>query len=275
VRLYNRLVLKLGEFSALAQVSIRTLRHYDEVGLLKPTHFEAQTGYRYYSVSQLPRLHRILALRDLGFPLDRIGDTLEEGVSADALRGMLLLRSVEQEKQVNEETERLNRLKALIHLIDKEGRMSSDVIMKEVEPQWIVSLRENIPAYRAVGQLIGRLYGLLGPLGGEGMGVGLLHDPEYKEQDVDVEAGVYVKYRVEAQAPLRCYQLPAVTVASVVHHGPFNRIGEAYTDLLRWIEANHYYPGDPTRELFLHVSQPASRDDRSNVTEIQVPVRKE
>ena len=275
MRLYNRLVLKIGEFSALAQVSIRTLRHYDEVGLLKPTHVEAQTGYRYYSVSQLPRLHRILALRDLGFPLDRIGDTLEEGVSADALRGMLLLRSVEQEKQVNEETERLNRLKALIHLIDKEGRMSSDVIMKEVEPQWIVSLRENIPAYKVVGQLIGRLYGLIGPLGGEGMGVGLLHDPEYKEQDVDVEAGVYVKYRVEAQAPLRCYQLPAVTVASVVHHGPFNRIGEAYTDLLRWIEANHYYPGDPTRELFLHVSQPASRDDRSNVTEIQVPVRKE
>jgi DNA-binding transcriptional MerR regulator len=226
VRLYNRLVLKIGEFSALAQVSIRTLRHYDEVGLLKPTHVETQTGYRYYSVSQLPRLHRILALRDIGFPLDRIGDTLEEGVSADALRGMLLLRSVEQERQVNEETERLNRLKALIHLIDKEGRMSSDVIMKEVEPQWIVSLRENIPAYRVVGQLIGRLYGLLGPLGGEGMGVGLLHDTEYKEQDVDVEAGVYVQDRVQAQAPLRCYQLPAVTVASVVHHGAFNRIGE-------------------------------------------------
>ena len=241
MRLYNRLVLKIGEFSALAQVSIRTLRHYDEVGLLKPTHVETQTGYRYYSVSQLPRLHRILALRDLGFPLDRIGDTLEEGVSADALRGMLLLRRVEQEKQVNEETERLNRLKALIHLIDKEGRMSSDVIMKEVEPQWIVSLRENIPAYRVVGQLIGRLYGLLGPLGGEGMGVGLLHDPEYKEQDVDVEAGVYVKHRVEAPAPLRCYQLAAVTVASVVHHGAFNRIGEAYTDLLRWIEANHHH----------------------------------
>jgi effector-binding domain-containing protein len=188
---------------------------------------------------------------------------------------MLLLRSVEQERQVNEETERLNRLKALIHLIDKEGRMSSDVIMKEVEPQWIVSLRENIPAYRVVGQLIGRLYGLLGPLGGEGMGVGLLHDPEYKEQDVDVEAGVYVKLRVEAQAPLRCYQLPAVTVASVVHHGAFNRIGEAYTDLLRWIEANCYHPGGPTRELFLHVSQPVNRDDSSNVTEIQVPVREE
>jgi DNA-binding transcriptional MerR regulator len=275
VRLYNRFELKIGEFSALAQVSIRTLRHYDEVGLLKPMYVEAESGYRHYSVSQLPRLHRILALRDLGFPLDRIGEALDAGVSADALRGMLLLRRVEQEKQVDEETERLNRLKALIHLIDKEGRMTNDVIMKEVEPQWIVSLREHIPAYRVVGQLIGKLYGLLGPLGGQGMGIGLLHDPEYKEQNVDVEAGVYLKQPAEVQAPLRCYQLSAVTVASVVHHGAFNRIGEAYTDLLRWVEANHYNPYGPTRELFLHVNQPASRDDSSNVTEIQVPVRKE
>ena len=71
--------------------------------------------------------------------------------------------------------------------------MTNDVIMKEVEPQWIVSLRDHIPAYRVVGQLIGKLYGLLGPLGGQGMGVGLLLDPEYKEQNVDVEAGVYLK----------------------------------------------------------------------------------
>lgn len=268
-------MLKIGEFSALAQVSIRTLRHYDEVGLLKPMHVEEESGYRHYSVSQLPRLHRILVLRDLGFPLDRIAEVLEEGVSADALRGMLMLRRAEQEKQVEEETERLNRLKALIHLIDKEGRMTNDVIMKEVDLQWVVSLREQIPAYQVVGQLIGKLYGLLGPLGGQGIGVGLLHDSEYKEQDVDVEAGVYLKHPVEVAPPLCCYQLPAVTVASIIHHGAFNRIGEAYMDLLRWVEANHYHSNGPTRELFLHVNQPVSRDDSSNVTEIQVPVIKE
>lgn len=268
-------MLRIGEFSSLAQVSIRTLHHYDEVGLLKPMHVEAESGYRQYSVSQLPRLHRILALRDLGFPLDRIGEALEEGVSVDALRGMLLLRRVEQEKQIKEETERLNRLNALIHLIDKEGRMTNDVIMKEVAPQWIVSLRENIPAYKVVGKLIGKFHGLLGPLGRQGIGVGLLHDREYKEQDVDVEAGIFLKQPIEVMAPLRCYQLPAETVASVVHHGAFNRIGEAYTDLLRWVEASRYHPFSPTRELFHHVNQPPNRDDSSNVTEIQVPVQME
>jgi DNA-binding transcriptional MerR regulator len=248
VRLYNRIVLKIGEFSSLAQVSIRTLRHYDEVGLLKPMHVEAESGYRQYSVSQLPHLHRILALRDLGFPLDRIGEALEQGLSVDALRGMLLLRRVEQEKQVEEETERLNRLNALIHLIGNEGRMTNDVILKEVAPQWIVSLRENISAYKVVGNLIGKLYGLLGPFGTQGMGVGLLHDREYKEQDVDVEPGVFLKQPLEVLPPLRCYQLPAETVASVIHHGPFNRIGEAYADLLRWVDASRYRLCSPTRQ---------------------------
>ena len=268
-------MLKIGEFSSLVHVSIRTLRHYDELGLLRPAHIDSESGYRYYSVSQLPRLYRILALRDLGFPLDRIGGALAEGISAEALRGMLLLREVEQQKQVEEETERLNRLQAVLSLIEKEGRLTSDVVLKDVAPQWIVSLREHIPAYRVVGQLIGRLHALLGPLAGQGMGVGLLHDPEYQEENVDVEAGVYLKHPAEVKAPLRCYQLPAVTVASVVHRGAFSRIGEAYMDLLGWVEANGYHLWGPSRELFLHVNPPASRDDRSNVTEIQVPVRKE
>lgn len=267
-------MLKIGEFSTLAHISVKTLRHYDDVGLLRPAHVEVGTGYRYYSVSQLPRLHRILALRDLGFPLERIGEALEQGVSADALHGMLMLRRTEQEQHLQAEAERLERLKALIRLIETEGRMTNDVVLKEVAPQWIVSLRESISAYRTIGQLFGKLYGALGPVAGQGAGVALLHDTEYKESDVDAEAGVYVKQEVQPQAPLRCYQLPSVTVASVVHHGAFNRIAEAYGALLRWVEANGYRPSGPTREIFLRLTMPASRDDESNVTEIQVPVEK-
>lgn len=267
-------MLKIGEFSSLAQIPITTLRHYDELGLLKPVHVDVESGYRYYSVSQLPRLHRILALRDLGFPLERVAEALEEGVSADALQGMLLLRRAEQEQQVREETERLNRLKALLHLIEREGKMTGDVVLKSVGPQWIVSLRESIPAYRTIGQLFGELFGIIGPLGVQGTGVALLHDNEYKETDVDAEAGVYVKQEASISGPLKCYQLPGATVASVVHHGAFDHIAEAYGALLRWIETNHYRPAGATREIFLHVSMPVTREDPSNVTEIQVPVEK-
>jgi DNA-binding transcriptional MerR regulator len=267
-------VLKIGEFSALTQVSIKTLRYYDEVGLLKPLRIDPETGYRYYSAIQLPRLHRILALKDLGFPLNRVAEALDEGVTADALRGMLMLRSVEQEDRVQEELERLARLKARIRLIEKGGLMSTEVIRKEVAPQWMVSLRETIPSRRAIGALFGRLYGEIGPLAGEGHGVALFHDSEFKDEGVDTEVGVYLKQAASVTAPLTMRELPGVSVASIVHHGAFNHIAEATIAVLHWIEDNGYRQAGPLRELFLHVSQPVSRDDESNITEIQVPVEK-
>ena len=91
-------MLKIGEFSSLSQISIKTLRYYDEVRLLKPMYVDEATGHRYYSASQLPRLNRILALKDLGFPLERIAAALDEGINADILRGMLLLRRAEQRR---------------------------------------------------------------------------------------------------------------------------------------------------------------------------------
>lgn len=267
-------MLKIGEFSALSQISIKTLHHYDEVGLLPPMHVDSETGYRYYSASQLPRLQRILALKDLGFPLDHIATALDEGINADTLRGMLLLRRAEQQERVEEEVERLARLEARLKLIELEGYMTNEVLLKEVAPQWIASLRETIPAYRTIGALFGKLYGALGPLAAEGPGVALLHDTEYKDHDVDAEAGVYLMQARSVNESLRTYQLPAAIVASTVHHGAFDSIGAAYGSLLRWIETNGYRPDGPTRELFLHVSMPVTREDASNVTEIQIPVVK-
>ena len=120
-------MLKIGEFSVLTQVSIKTLRYYDEVGLLKPARVDLDSGYRYYSASQVPRLQRILALKDLGFPLDRIAKAIEDGVTVDALRGMLMLREVEQQARVQEETERLARLRARLRLIELEGIKTGEV----------------------------------------------------------------------------------------------------------------------------------------------------
>jgi len=79
-------MLKIGDFSRLSQVSVKTLRYYDEVGLLKPTQVDQVSGYRYYSVAQLRQLHRILALRDLGFSLEQIAHVLDGEPSIEALK---------------------------------------------------------------------------------------------------------------------------------------------------------------------------------------------
>ena len=65
------------------------LRHYDKLGLLKPGHIDQWTGYRYYTLDQLPRLHQILALRDLGLKLDQIGGLLEDPQADQQLYEML------------------------------------------------------------------------------------------------------------------------------------------------------------------------------------------
>jgi DNA-binding transcriptional MerR regulator len=150
-------MLKIGDFSALSQVSIKTLRYYDETGLLRPAHIDPENGYRYYLASQLSQLHRILALKDFGFSLEQIAEALKAGITAEQMRGMLLLRQAEQRKRVEEESDRLSRLNTRIQLIEQEGRMAYDVVLKSVPKQWIASVRETIPAYNTVGSLYGKV----------------------------------------------------------------------------------------------------------------------
>jgi DNA-binding transcriptional MerR regulator len=152
-------MLKIGDFSRLSKVSVKTLRYYDEVALLKPTQVDEVSGYRYYSVAQLRQLHRILALRDLGFSLDQIGYVLEADLSIEELRGMLRLRRAEQQQRLLKEQERLDRVEALIQLIHQENTVNTDaVITKDTAAQRVASIRKTIPAYHQIGQLFAALF---------------------------------------------------------------------------------------------------------------------
>lgn len=268
-------MLKIGDFSLLSHVTVKTLRFYDEVGLLRPSRIDTASGYRYYSLDLLPRLHRILALKDLGFSLDQIANILDGNVTVDQLRGMLILREAEQCERVQEEQARLTRLRSLLGLIEQEKMMSNDVVIKEVQAQWIASVRETIPSYQSVSRLYGEIFSALGTNIPGGPGVALWHDPEYKERDVDAEAGIYLKQAIPAQGRVEVYQLPSAVVASTIHQGAYNRLNEAYDSLLRWVGSNGYRVAGPIREIYLKNSESCRQDDESCVTEIQVPVAKQ
>ena len=95
-------MIKIGDFARLSQVSVVTLRYYDEMDLLKPVKIDTFTGYRFYSAVQLPRLNRILALKDLGFSLDQIKLMLADGLTLEQLRGMLKMQHNEVEKRLSD-----------------------------------------------------------------------------------------------------------------------------------------------------------------------------
>ena len=125
-------MIRIGDFARIGQVSIVTLRHYDEIDLLKPIAVDSVTSYRYYSVSQLPRLNRILALKDLGFSLDQIEQVLN-GLTVEQLRGLLKLKQAEVQQQIADEQARLARIQARLRQIESEDTMPEyDVVVKMV-----------------------------------------------------------------------------------------------------------------------------------------------
>jgi len=125
-------MIRIEDFSKLSMVSIKTLRYYDQMGLLRPINIDLETGYRYYTVGQLPRLNRILALKDLGFSLQQIDQVLNEGVPPEQLRGMLRLKHAELQRQIADEQERIVRIEARLQMIDMEDIMPDyDVILKQ------------------------------------------------------------------------------------------------------------------------------------------------
>ena len=134
-------MFRIGEFAQIAQVSGRQLRFYDQLGLLRPAHVDQQTGYRYYTIQQLPRLNSILALKELGLALEQIGPLLEDKISPADLRSMLVLKRAQLERSLHEEEARLRHVESRIAQIDREGTTEGfDVIVKSVPAMPFLSL---------------------------------------------------------------------------------------------------------------------------------------
>jgi DNA-binding transcriptional MerR regulator len=277
------MMFKIGEFSKLVQVPVPTLRYYDQMGLFKPVEVDHLNGYRYYSTSQLPRLHRILALKGLGFSLEQIAAMLE-GVTPEQMRGMLLLRQAQINQQISEAQNQLAEVESRLQQIEREEQVSSyDVILKHVEPLLVASVRTILPDHSVVGSLFGEVYEAIGSHVNKALGPNpeeggqtlvLWYDTEFKEHDVDGAAAFMLRCAVPENGRMCVHELSAYTMASAIHHGSYNTINQAHEAVHTWIEANGYRIVGPDRELNLYHTMPIRRDNPSYVTEIQYPVEK-
>lgn len=278
-------MLKIGDFSRLGQVSVRTLHHYDERGLLKPDEIDDWTGYRFYSVEQLPRLNRILALKDLGFSLDQIGRLVDDDVPAEQLRGMLALKQAEIERQLTQGQTRLLRVEARLKRIEQEGEPSPyEVVMKKAPSQTVASARAVVPTMADVAQyrcdLYEAVYGWLATSGGETVGpeLALYHNHEYVEKNMDMEAALPVRGgRVFGGGGIEVRELPAVPqMASATFEGEdIWDIPGAVAALFVWVGENGYSSAGPMREVHHFGRELDHEDYDSFVIEMQIPVKKD
>ncbi len=270
-------MMRIGEFSRLSKVPIKTLRFYDEVGLLHPAKVDNFTGYRFYTFSQLARLHRILALKEMGFPLEQVGRLLDDDLSPDQLRGMLKARRSAIQARLEDELERLARVEARLQLLEQENPMSQvEVVIKKVEPLKIASVRDTIPIYSEQGPLWRELEGYLAMhrVRSSAACFTMYHDEEYKERDVDAEVCEPITADLTESRRVKVRILPAAEMASAVHRGPYTGLGQAIEGILQWIEVNGYRITGPEREIYLVPGRNGSQTDPNTVTEIQFPVEK-
>jgi DNA-binding transcriptional MerR regulator len=276
-------VFKIGEFSRLTRVTVKALRHYDRLGLLRPTAVDRQTGYRYYSLDQLPRLNRLLALKDLGLSLEQVRTLLDDALPAAEIRGMLRLKRAELRRRLIEEHARLARVEARLREIDLEGRMPGyDVVLKKVDALTVASVREVVPTIDQMPERCSAMYvealewTRRSGARVAGACMGLYHNSGYTERDIDTEMAIPIETDGRAErgpaeaSRVRVRELPgAAAVASVVHRGPYDELSLAWQALGRWVEANGYRMAGPGREIYLRTP-----DQGEPLAEVQVPVER-
>jgi effector-binding domain-containing protein len=152
-----------------------------------------------------------------------------------------------------------------------------EVVVKVVKPLLVASMRRVMPAHDKITPLYEELNNYLVQQGVTPSGpITIWHDESYRENDVDTEAAITLKAPVPGTATVKVYALPEESMASTVHKGSYNRLGQAYDILHAWIDTNGYRISGPGRELYLSFpeNEPLRFDDERYVTEIQLPVQK-
>lgn len=265
-------MLSIGAFAQIGQVTHRMLRHWDTAGLLVPAHTDPFTGYRSYDPSQLEKLHRIVALRTLGFGIEDVSSLLAEGLDTGELAVMLGRRraEVEQEHQVAEA--RLADVERRLHLIEREKSMSTIEIIKKPLPALRLAARTAVVSEQPeIAGVVGPAFdGIAEIIGGT---CGALETPiaAYDMVDDGTEVTVGYEYGGESAEGFEIITLPAFDEAFVgVHLGSMSSIHESWQAMHEEILARGYAPAGPCRELYLRAE---SADQSDWVTELQQPVR--
>jgi DNA-binding transcriptional MerR regulator len=265
----------IGDFARHGRVTVRMLRHYDGIGLLRPARVDPHSGYRGYEAAQLSRLNRIVALKDLGFTLEQVAAIIDDKVGITELRGMLRLRQAELENQLTADRARLAAVEARLQTIETEGAMpTNDVQVKKVDPVRVAEVSGVAAGFEpaAITPVINPLYEeLMHRLEAAGVtpvGPPIAYYEDAPNGGVLVHASVPVNVAVLEGADI--VDLPGMEkAATIVHHGDMDNVLQTIQTLATWIDENGHTSAGYNREVYLEIM-----GERSTwVTELQEPLK--
>lgn len=266
-------MLSIGAFAQVGQVTHRMLRHWDSAGLLVPAHVDEFSGYRSYDPSQLARLHRIVALRQLGFGLDDIASILDRGVDAERIAELLRVRRSDVEREHRIAAGRLVDVERRLQLIQKENHMSRiEIIEKTLPAVRLAARRAVVEDQPAVAGVVGPSFDAVAEVIGDECGALSTPIAQYETLENGVEVIAGYAFGGTAREGIEIIELPEVDFAVCgIHLGSMERIAESWQAIHAEIIARGLVHSGPCRELYVR----AVAEDQSDwVTELQQPVRR-
>lgn len=258
--------MRIGDFARLGNVSVRALRFYDAIGLLRPLHVDPDSGFRHYGPGQISRLHRIRVFQDLGFSLARIREMLRRDLPPATLRQLMEQRRAELKGKIREDVVRLARIDLRLQTLARNHNESSPVLVRETKDALVVSLREKIPCYETAEELFQALERKVPERCLSGERAALWHRCESGGGAIDCEVVRYLKRPMAVPSGLRSYRLPAATIASIFHSGREDTVLRSYEQLNKWLATSDFRLQGAKREIYW------IEEGGEPLTEIQYPL---
>ena len=262
---------KIGMFANMNRVTIKALRYYDEQKLLVPVYVDEENGYRYYAAGQMAQLHRIIALKNMGFSIDDIRKIIEGAEE----KSFLLVKKQEILKEIAVLTDKLSQIES--YLARDSINLSAPVLIKEIPQAIVCTMKRRIKSYDALFELM--------PQMGAQMELSdcrcaqpsycFTHylEPEYKEEDILVEICEAVTEKKPDTGDIAFKVFPKVPMAACIFHkGSYNTLPESYAMLLQYIEENRYEICGNIRESYIDGVWNKETENEW-LTEIQIPVK--
>lgn len=266
--------LKIGEFARLGQVTVQTLRYYADLDLLRPGEVDPFTGYRYYLLDQLPALHRILALKDMGIPLEQVKRLLHDNISPEEMRRILLLKQDEIRSQVQNSLDQLERIDIRLKMLEHKSKPTNyEIDIKHVDALQVASVTGEVPDYRDVGPLWMELSERIqaSKLQVDAPYLTLCHATEPR---IKLEVCAPVGNPIDDAPQGLVRVLPEVkTMLFTTHQGSYNGLIDGFTALWQWIGDHNFKIDGPDREIYRRLAEEDRHDSDPNaLTELQIPV---
>ncbi|MCP3974214.1 MAG: MerR family transcriptional regulator [bacterium] len=256
----------------MTRLSVKALRLYDEKGLLRPAHVDAQSGYRYYGLSQASQAETIRALRSVDMPLDEIALILGSE-DQELTRKQLMAHHERLGEQLAARQRMLRYLESLIQR--EEGMMPYDIEIIETSPQLVAATKVHM-SLRRIGRDIGTGFGsLMQALGREqvapsGPPLIVYHEVIDEETEGDIEICVPVAKDISGDVDVYGRELEGGSMATTVHHGPYDQIAPAYHTLTGWISEHGHEIAGPPREIYLNDPQTVAPEEL--LTRVEFPI---